>query len=147
MGNRHSYNYATYEDIQSKRYVLINTLPLKEQMCLIKDTIIASLEEDFINTLISNSTTRKPIIIYGKNYMDESVYKKYDQLDKLGFSIKIYVSGMFEWMLLQEIYGNEYFPTTSKELDILKFRPQHQQPVNHTADISSSLSDVSLRAG
>ena len=31
---------------------------------------------------------------------------------------------MFEWLLLQDIYGNELFPTTSKELDILKYKSQ-----------------------
>ena len=30
---------------------------------------------------------------------------------------------MFEWMLLQDIYGTDDFPTTINELDILKFKP------------------------
>jgi hypothetical protein len=30
---------------------------------------------------------------------------------------------MFEWLLLQDIYGAASFPTTSKELDILKYKP------------------------
>ena len=30
---------------------------------------------------------------------------------------------MFEWLLLQDIYGNEQFPTLGKELDILKYKP------------------------
>ena len=30
---------------------------------------------------------------------------------------------MFEWMLLQDIYNANDFPTTKKELDILKFKP------------------------
>ena len=29
---------------------------------------------------------------------------------------------MFEWLLLQEIYGDENFPTISRELDILKYK-------------------------
>ena len=29
---------------------------------------------------------------------------------------------MFEWLLLQDIYGYDNFPTTIKELDILKYR-------------------------
>ena len=27
----------------------------------------------------------------------------------------------FEWLLLQDVFGEDLFPTTSKELDILKF--------------------------
>ena len=65
----------------------------------------------------------KNIVIYGRNCNDEKVYKKYEQLIKLGFrNVYIYVGGMFEWLLLQDIYGNELFPTTSKELDILKYK-------------------------
>ena len=29
---------------------------------------------------------------------------------------------MFEWLLLQDIYGDDEFPTTTKELDILKYK-------------------------
>jgi hypothetical protein len=63
------------------------------------------------------------IVVYGKNAGDPNVEKKYQQLVSLGFSdIYIYSGGMFEWMLLQDIYGAREFPSTSKELDILKFR-------------------------
>ena len=56
------------------------------------------------------------------NCNDESIYKKYNQLQDLGFeNIGVYVGGMFEWLLLQDVYGEDLFPTTSKELDILKF--------------------------
>ena len=62
------------------------------------------------------------IIIYGENNLDLTVYSKYNQLINYGFAnVKIFVGGMFEWMLLQEVYGSDLFPTTSCELDILKF--------------------------
>jgi hypothetical protein len=42
----------------------------------------------------------------------------------LGFrNVCVYSGGMFEWLLLQDIYGATSFPTTSKELDILKYKP------------------------
>jgi len=42
---------------------------------------------------------------------------------KLGFnSVFVYTGGIFEWLLLQDIYGKDEFPTTSEELDILKYR-------------------------
>ena len=64
------------------------------------------------------------IIIYGLNYCDETIYNKYIQLLKLGFdNVHIYPGGIFEWLLLQDIYGDDMFKTTSKELDILKYKP------------------------
>ena len=58
------------------------------------------------------------------NNNDESVIRKYKQLVSLGFqNIYIYLGGMFEWLLLQDIYGNDNFPTTSRELDIMKYKP------------------------
>ena len=63
------------------------------------------------------------IIIYGKNCNDENVNKKYQQLLSLGFyNIFVYFGGMFEWLLLQDIYGKDLFPTTKKELDLLKYK-------------------------
>jgi hypothetical protein len=57
------------------------------------------------------------------NACDESIVVKYNQLNKLGFTnIHVYVGGLFEWMLLQDIYGEDMFKTTKKELDILKFK-------------------------
>ena len=92
------------------------------QDCLITNTIKASEEENVINTLL-NKTKDITIIIYGKNSIDESIYKKYEQLLALGFcNIYIYVGGIFEWLLLQDIYGTEQFPTTKQEVDILKYK-------------------------
>jgi hypothetical protein len=92
------------------------------QKCLIKNTIQIEKEEQVINSIIKKSRS-KNIIIYCRNFNDEKTYKKYEQLVGLGFTnVYIYVGGMFEWLLLQDIYGNELFPTTSKELDILKYK-------------------------
>jgi hypothetical protein len=35
----------------------------------------------------------------------------------------VYPGGLFEWLMLQDIYGQNDFPTTKKELDILRFKP------------------------
>ena len=142
MGNRNNYKYATYEDIQKNNHVIINTLPINEQSCLIKGTVIAEDEERIINAMLERGRIKQKIIVYGKNYMDETVYKKYDQFIELGFQVRIYVSGMFEWMLLQEVYGSDHFPTTSRELDILKFKPQH--PVSHCAEEEEPPGESSL---
>jgi len=45
----------------------------------------------------------------------------------LGFlNIYVYLGGIFEWLLLQDIYGDEEFPTTSKIIDILKYSGQNK---------------------
>ena len=42
--------------------------------------------------------------------------KKYDQLIGLGFvNVFIYPGGLFEWLLLQDIYGYDNFPTQNKK--------------------------------
>ena len=118
-------NKLTYEGMQerlkSNDYLIINTLKEDQQGCLIKNTVHASSEVDTVEHALEMN---KPCIVYGKNHYDESIYKKYKQLKNLGFSkVYIYAGGMFEWMLLQDVYGADDFPTTNRELDILKYRP------------------------
>lgn len=125
-----TYKKITFEDLQYaiqrvETFIIINTLPVLEQDCLIKNTISYQMEEKCINELLNlyEFKSRK-FIIYGKNSMDESVETKYKQLVSLGFmEVYIYSGGLFEWMLLQDIYGKEEFPTTRNVLDILKYKP------------------------
>jgi len=124
------YKKASFEDVQFSiqfpdQFIIINTLGIHEQECLIKNTIPYAMEERLINDLLNGyDYHRKKIIVYGKNSADESAEKKYKQLNGLGFiDIYIYTGGLFEWILLQDIYGKEEFPTTTKVLDILKPRP------------------------
>jgi len=120
---------STFEDVQyaiknKDRFILINTMPIDEQYCLIVNTVSYHMEETVINELLGQYALRdKIIIVYGKNTNDDTVEKKYRQLVALGFTeVYIYGGGLFEWILLQDIYGKEEFPTTSKVLDILKYR-------------------------
>lgn len=130
MGNaQSSAQKINYEDIQyvlknPESHVLINTLNESEQTCLIPNTININQEEEIVNRLIKNGNKNVKIIIYGKNCNDDKLYKKYSQLISLGFhSVYIYTGGMFEWLLLQDIYSSSEFPTTKKELDLLLFKP------------------------
>ena len=67
------------------------------------------------------------IIIYGKNSNDDALYRKYQQLLLLGFSnVYLYLGGLFEWLLLQDVYGAIDFPTTTQQLDILKYKPNQR---------------------
>jgi hypothetical protein len=130
MGNlQSSIKKINYEDIQfamnnQSSFVLINTLNSHEQDCLIQNTIISEEEEVLINNMIQQCKFNMNIILYGKHINDESIMKKYNQLQSLHFNnVYIYQGGIFEWLLLQDIYGAEEFPTTSKQIDILKFKP------------------------
>ena len=127
MGNQNSIPRMSFEDIQcvlkNEAYCLINTLPNNKQECLIPNTIVCDHEETYINDLLKTDLERH-LVIYGANTNDHIIYEKYDQLFKLGFKyIYIYQGGMFEWLCLQDIYGDEMFPTTTKEIDILKYKP------------------------
>jgi len=134
MGNQVSLiPKVSYEDIQMVVYrnshvqhstLLINTLPPGLQHCLIKTTLDIRFEERVVNALIHKNPDIM-IIVYGKNSNDITIINKYDQLVKLGFTnVHIYTGGIFEWMLLHEIYGKDLFKITKYEIDILRYRPK-----------------------
>lgn len=120
-----------FEDVQhaiqySNEYLIINTLPLTEQDILIQGTIRGFQEEHIINEMLTKSNVPdKKVVLYGKHANDETTLKKYKQLISLGIAdVFIYSGGLFEWLLLQDIYGEKSFPTTKKTLDLLKYRPE-----------------------
>ena len=112
-------------------YLLMNTLPLSEQICLISNTLSPQKEETLMNRYL-NSNKNIRIIIYGRNSNDETIYKKYNQLINLGFTnVYLYLGGIFEWLLLQDIYGFDDFPTTTRQLDILKYKPNQKLNISY----------------
>ena len=131
MGNSQSVQKINYEDVQfaiknKEAHILINTLDDSDQECLIPNTVNIQREVELINKLLQIGNKTVKIIIYGRNCNDEKIYTKYNQLVSLGFyNVYIYTGGLFEWLMLQDIYGDKEFPTTKKELDFLKFK-QHK---------------------
>ncbi len=132
MGNKQTIQKVNFEDIQNillnanKNVLLINTLENtpETQSCILPNTIHFSQEEEVINECLQKAKNIA-LVIYGKNANDITIYQKYTQLVDLGFTnVYIYPGGMFEWMLLQDIYSDDHFKTTQKELDILKFKPK-----------------------
>ena len=129
MGSFQSIRKVNFEDIQyaiknKRNCILINTLNVDEQDLLILNTLDAKKEEEVINNYLKKNKNIK-IIIYGKNCYEEKILIKYNQLIKLGFKeVYLYLGGLFEWILLQEIYGFEEFPTNIKNkcIDILKYK-------------------------
>ncbi len=128
MGNSSSnikkVNFENIIDYQKNPSgLLISTLPQSEQSCLISNTIPSNKEENIINNALGSNKNIN-IYVYGKNSHDATIVSKAKQLTELGFSnVYIYIGGLFEWLLLQEIYSDDSFKTHGAELDLLKYRP------------------------
>jgi hypothetical protein len=130
MGNINSINKVNFEFIKNNmynnEYIIINTLQEHNQNILIANTLSIENEIKILNTYIKQNNNIK-IIIYGENSNDNNIIKKYNQLEKLGFKkLYIYLGGLFEWLLLNEIYGEENFPIVNKNneliIDLLKYK-------------------------
>jgi hypothetical protein len=128
MGNNQSIKKINFEDVQyviknNEMFMLINTLPKSEQNCLIYSTSDINKEEELINQFMKLGNYNVKLVVYGKNSNDEKMFSKAEQLRSLGFNNTfIYTGGLFEWLMLQDIYDSSEFPTTSNELDILKYK-------------------------
>lgn len=124
MGNVHIKKVG-FEDIQQFTQddgIIINTLRENDQHVLIQKTVSADHEIMMVKKAIKHN---KKIIIYGYNNNDESIFKKYKQILDLGHNnVYVYIGGLFEWLLLNDIYGNELFPVTNKTNDFLIYRPK-----------------------
>lgn len=119
-----NFESVQFAEKNTAEYYIINTLSILEQDCLISGTISADKEELILNEMLLNSTVPdKKIIVYGKNSQDETPYRKVSQLKELGIKdVYVYTGGLFEWLLLQDIYGDKEFPTTTHLLDLLKHK-------------------------
>ena len=106
------------------KYALIHTMSAAECV-LISGTLSVAEEEVFMNEYLSKYVeNQKTIVLYGRNSCDDSPRKKRAQLLSLGISdVYIYAGGLFEWVLLQDIYGVSEFPTTGAITDLLAYRP------------------------
>ena len=127
MGNIQTINKISFEDMKfciTNNNLIISVIDKKDESCLIKGTTTSIHEERVINDLYQNSNFNELCIIYGYNCNDMNVAKKYKQLLEMGFkNVHIYTGGLFEWLLLQDIYGDKLFETTSYEINHLKYKP------------------------
>ena len=114
-----------------EKYIIIHTLTSEYQDYVIPGTVQDTREESVINEMLTRiDIPDKPIVIYGKNARDETLVTKANQLKSLGIhDISVYSGGMFEWLLLNEVYGPTEFPvkvqtdqTNTKIHDIWKYR-------------------------
>ena len=121
-------NFEDMQTVLNNNYdtIIINTLDASKQNCLIVGTIPIDNETKIMNEQLQKNKNIR-IIIYGMNSIDDSIVRKYEQLSMLGFTeVYIYLGGLFEWLLLQDIYGATLFPTTAIEQDLLKYKGRQQ---------------------
>ena len=104
------------------KFLIINTLDINNQSCLIKNTLSPEKEIEEISKYLKSDKSIN-IVIYGENSVDQNVLKKYEQLTKLGFSsVYLYIGGLLEWLLLQDYYSFDEFPTSTENMDLLKYK-------------------------
>lgn len=130
MGNSESINTANFDDVRmSKGCSLIHVMDECEQIVMIKGTLSIEDEIDAINNILSKQMqTESVIIIYGKNTdAVPKLVKRYRQLRGLGFTNAfVYFGGLFEWLLLHDIYGISEFPIenlTNLKIDAMQYKP------------------------
>ena len=130
MGSNYSINKINFESMQAivnnnttkGKFIIINTMDHNNQECVIKNTVSPNKEIELLNEYLKNDLYIN-IVIYGENCSDIKIIDKYNQLYKLGFkNLYVYIGGLFEWLLLQDIYGDDEFPTNIKIVDILKYK-------------------------
>ena len=112
--------------IQTQPTLVISTLSPAKQSCLIAGTVPIGEETETVNKYLQKDTAIR-IVIYGEGASDDTIVTKYGQLTGLGFTnVYVYPGGMFEWLLLQDVYGKETFETIGAEDDILKYKGGRQ---------------------
>ncbi len=125
-----SINYANYCDIQNavrSGKTVVHIMDVSDETILIKGTLTAYQEVEKINLWISNGAFDNEIYIYGYSNADfNKLLQRHKQLLGLGFhKVYIYFGGMFEWLLLRDVYGATEFPLDGlikgAMVDILKY--------------------------
>ena len=119
MGNVQS-KHIGFEAMQGAMRSQKNIIHVMEEAepVLIAGTVPAAEEVAAVELAIKK---KEAIIVYGKNCCDPRVDSKCAQLLKLGGNVSVYRGGLFEWLLLQDYYGAEFFPTTAAPTDLLKY--------------------------
>jgi rhodanese-related sulfurtransferase len=120
---------VNFENVKQPNTILIHIME-DTQRLLILGSLAAQIETERINNMLSNGEYETKIIVYGKNSHEyERLLTKQKQLKSLGFkNVYIYLGGMFEWLLLQDVYGVKEFPTTPGiKADPLLFMPASQK--------------------
>jgi len=125
-----SSTFANYSKIQNAIHTgktVIHTMNVADELILIKGTLLSHQEVNRINMWLSNDDFNNEIYIYGYSNADyNKLLQRQKQLNGLGFkNVYIYFGGMFEWLLLRDVFGADEFPLDGvlkgAIVDILKY--------------------------
>ena len=111
-------NFEEVQAAQQGAALIINVLHEDDQAVLIAGTVKPCDEVDAVNDALRRKFR---IIVYGRHANDTAAEAKCAQLHALGARPYLYGGGLFEWLLLQDIFGAEQFPTTGTKLELLDF--------------------------
>ena len=130
FGSKDVVKVIGFEDmlvLHKTKVVLLNTMERANQACLIRGTVHADDEETTMNAMLTStdpSVTDRLVVVYGRHYLDPKPMEKARALRVMGLSrLLVYRGGLFEWLLLQEVFGHDQFPTQGACTDLLLYRP------------------------
>ncbi len=124
-------NYSTIQNAIRSGKTIIHIMNVSDETILIKGTLPANKEVEQINNWILNNAFENEIYIYGYSNADfNKLLQRQKQLLGLGFKhVYIYFGGMFEWLLLRDVFGETEFQldgvVTGAVVDILKYNKPH----------------------
>ncbi len=106
-------NFDDMKIAVERGYIICHIMDEIDGTILIKNTLSVKDEIKKINDLIKQSKFDETIVLYGRNYTDlELIVQRFQHLISFGFTrVFIYVGGLYEWILMQNLYGDKLFPT------------------------------------
>ncbi len=114
-------NFDDMKQAIYRGYTICHIMEEADEGTIIKNTLSVKDEIKKINDFLQNDQLDGMIVLYGRNYTDiDKLAQRQKQLNSLGFMrVFIYVGGLYEWVLLQNVYGDKLFPT-NRIFDILE---------------------------
>lgn len=114
-------NFDDMKQAIDRGYTICHIMEEADEGIIIKNTLSVKDEIKKINDFLQNDQLDGMIVLYGRNYTDiDKLAQRQKQLNSLGFMrVFIYVGGLYEWVLLQNVYGDKLFPT-NRIFDILE---------------------------
>ncbi len=108
-------NYITDNNA---KVILLATPQVDAKMWCIDGTLTPEMEEREINRIIqkyssSGKAPEEKIVYYGLNSVDRSPDEQTAKLASHGIEASVYRGGMFEWLLLREVFGADNYPVVS----------------------------------
>jgi len=113
--------------------LILSTMITQRGSPFILGTLSKQLEEVTLSAMLRTKRFNIPILVYGHNSFDKTVETMCNILLNRGFThVFVYIGGMFEWLLLNKLYGNNACPikctccntpTCWAKPDPLKFSP------------------------